>query len=189
MTDTEPPAISGDEEPRPDPGDVDEQFAVRLREERERKRWSQADVARQMTERGWGWHPQTVQKIENGHRKVSVGEGKVLAEIFGTTIDRLTMPGRQASAAWLLATYTARAETAMRQIGDWTSVLLHSQSQLELTVSGVERDGYFGSEEIRGLADEARDAMQFIPGDAVAEVVRGEIADEDPAPMRAEEGA
>lgn len=155
------------------PGGVaDERFAVRLREERERKHWSQADVARFMTERGWSWPPQTVQRIEAGHRKVSVGEAKALAEIIGTTVDRLTWPGKEASAAGLLTMFTVRAEQAWQQVATWTSTLLHAQRQLTSTLSSVERDGYFRSDEIRRIADEARYAIKLSPEEAVAEARR-----------------
>lgn len=165
MTDAEPSATTGT--PGLAPGVADEQFAVRIREERERRKWSQADVARFMTGRGWGWHPQTVQKIEAGHRKVTVGEGKALAEIFETTVDRLTWPGREASASSLLLTSTVRAEQAYHQISEWTYTLRFNQWQLERTVSGVERDGYFGSDEVRKLAEAARRVMELTPEEAV----------------------
>ena len=93
MTDIEQPATSGAGRVPLPPAVTDEQFAARLREERERKGWSQADVARRMGGPEQGWHPQTVQKIESGHRKVSVGEAKALAGVFETTVDRLTWPG------------------------------------------------------------------------------------------------
>lgn len=190
MTDAEPPATANDGTPPLPPGIADENFATRIREERERKRWSQADVARFMAERGWPWHPQTVQKIENGHRKVTVGEAKALAEIFKTTVDRLTWPGKVASAAGLLNMYTARAEQAWHQIAAWTDVLLTAQEHLEPNLSRAERDGYLGSAEIRRLAGEAREALAATPEGAVAEGRReDDEADEDPPPLLRAEGS
>lgn len=164
MTDAEPPATT--QVPPLAPGVADEQFAVRLREERERKRWSQADVARSMT--GWGWHPQTVQKIEAGHRKVTVGEAKALAQLFGTTVDDLTRPGQEAAVAWLLGDCTSRAYAALEKITDRTRALLHARFQLGVTTAESERAGHFGSDEIRKLAEGAREAMGLMPEDAVA---------------------
>lgn len=165
--------------PPPTPAGVaDERFAVRVREERERQKMSQAELARHMSERGWPYHPQTMQKIETGHRKVAVGEAKSLAEILGTTVDRLTWPGREASAASLLGTYTARARSAWGQVAEWAAVLEHAKAQLALTVSEAEAAGYHGSAEIRRLAAEAREAMRLSADDAVA---AGLAEDEQPA--------
>ena len=167
MTDTEPSATAEGGPPPMPPGVADEQFAVRLREERERRHWSQADIARIMAGRGWRWHTQTVQKIEAGHRKVPVGEAKALAEIFGTTVDRLTWPGQAASAAALLDQVTGRAENAWEQIASWTAALLWAQGQLAVTVAEVEKADYLGSPRIRELAEAARHAMGMNPDRAV----------------------
>ena len=180
MTDAEPPATTSDEPQSLPPAVTDEQFAVRLREERERKHWSQADVARLMGGPERGWHPQTVQKIESGHRKVSVGEAKALAGIFGTTMDRLTWPGRAASAAGLLDIFTGRAESAWEQIAAWTATLLWAQGQLGTTVGEAEAADCLGSQRIRELADGARKAIEMTPEAAV------ETGRKDHARMRAE---
>ena len=169
MTDTELSATAGNGPPPMPAGLADEQFAANVREERERKGLSQADVADRMRERGWSWHPQTVQKIEAGHRKVSVGEGEALGRIFGTTIDRLTWPGRVASATALLDMTIARAERAFKDISRATGTLLWCHRQLETTVSEAERDGYLGSDTIRQLADEARHWIAVMPEVAVLE--------------------
>ena len=180
MTDTQPSSSDGEGGPPPLPaGLADERFAVRIREERERRHWSQAEVAKQMTERGWPYHPQTVQRNEAGHRKVTVGEGKALAEIFGTTVDRLTWPGKEASAAGLLTMFTVRAEEAWQQVASWASTLQHAQRQLRSTLASVERDGYFGSDEIRRYAEEARYALGLTAESAVTEAGRSEEEEPD----------
>src|SRR6516164_3759995 len=91
-----PPSEPGGENgqaPRPEPaGLADERFAANIREERERRKLSQGELARRMAERGYPYYQQTIRRIEEGRRKVSVGEAKALAEILGTTMDRLTLP-------------------------------------------------------------------------------------------------
>ena len=164
--------------PRTPAGLADERFAVRIREERERRHWSQADLAKAMSAVGWPWYPQTVHRIESGTRKVSVGEAKSLAEIFGTIVDRLTWPGKEASAAGLLTMFTARADDAWQQVASWASTLRHAQRQLRSTLASVERDGYFGSEEIRRYAEEARYALGLTADAAVAEEEEEEPGDE-----------
>ena len=64
-TDTEAPDEDAEAGPPPLPaGLADERFAANIRDERERQGKSQADIARLMRERGWSYHPQTVQRIE-----------------------------------------------------------------------------------------------------------------------------
>lgn len=121
-----------------------------------------------MAERGWPYHPQTMQRIEGGHRKVSVGEAEALARILSTTMERLTWPGQMASAASLLDTFTGRAEEACAQIARWTSTLLFAQRQLATTVTEAEAGGLHGSEQIRVLVGEARDAMAVTPEEALS---------------------
>lgn len=153
--------------PRTPAGLADERFAANVRELRERNDMSQADLAREMT--NWRWYPQTVHRVEAGQRKVSVGEAKALAEILHTTVDRLTWPGREASAAALLDTTTARAESAYEQIAAWTASLLWAQHQLSATVADEERAGYLGSARIRELVQSARGAMKLTPEQAIAD--------------------
>ncbi|HLI38886.1 MAG TPA: helix-turn-helix transcriptional regulator [Streptosporangiaceae bacterium] len=169
MTGADPPETTSETPPPMPAGLADGQFAARIREERERKGWSQGGVARQMRQRGWSWYPQTVQKAEAGHRKVSVGEAEALARIFGTTIDRLTWPGQAAAAAALLDMSAARAGQAWRQIADGTRTLLYCQFQLALTAAEAEDAGYHGSDLIRRLAGDARQLLRAAPEDAVAE--------------------
>ena len=149
-------------------GLADEQFAVNIRETRERKGISQAALAAEMRERGWeAWYPQTVQKVEAGQRHVRVGEAEALARIFGTTMERLTWPGTTASAAALLDTSIGRAQGAWERIARETVTLLWNLAQLQTTVGEAERDGYLGSDEIREIVTEAKVVLQLMPEDAV----------------------
>lgn len=148
---------------------TDEHFAANVREARERLGLSQTDLAKQMAAAGWRYHPQTVHRIETGERKVSVGEGKSLAEILETTLDRLTWPGAEESAARLLDEFTGRAQTAYRQIVASTRALLWAQHQLTVTLGEAERSGRLASARIRPLARDAAQALEWTPEDAVAE--------------------
>lgn len=177
----------GRAKPQTQAGLADERFAGNVRERRERVKMSQADLAEAMAAGGFRWYPQTVHRVETGARKVSVGEAKALAEILGTTVDRLTWPGQEASAAGLLMEHTARAEQARQQIAEEAYALRHNQRQLELTVARVEQAGYFGSAEIRRLADAARKAMELSADAAVAEGFREHA--EVTASLRGETGA
>lgn len=148
-------------------GVADERFAVNLREQREIQGTSQAELARQMKERGWSWHPQTVQRVEGGHRKVTIGEAQAIAAILRTTADRLTWPGQAASVAALLETTAGRAYEAWEQITAWASSLLYAQHQLAITLSEVEGRQYLGSDKIQEIVHDARQAKELAAEDAV----------------------
>jgi transcriptional regulator with XRE-family HTH domain len=164
------PADGSEEAPPVEPaGLADERFATNIREERERQKKSQGELARQMAERGFPYYQQTVRRIEDGRRKVSVGEAKALADILETTMERLTWPGRAASSAAMLDMTTARGLSGWDQIAAGTRELLYAQYQLEVSIAEAERAGYYGSEKVRLITDEARAVMDLMPEDAVAQ--------------------
>ena len=108
------------EGPDADPaGVVDELFAIQVRETRERLKMSQGELARQMSARGFPYYQQTVRRIEDRQRKVSVGEAKALAEILGTTIDRLTEPVSAEETGYREPTACAAAGITRRQLDYW----------------------------------------------------------------------
>ena len=148
-------------------GLADEQFAINIREARERKGMSQSALADQMRARKWPWWAQTVQKVEAGQRHVRVGEAEALARIFGTTMERLTWPGTVASAAALLDMSIGRAQGAWERIANETATLLWNLGQLRITVGETERSGYLGSDEIRETVTEAKLTLQMTPEAAV----------------------
>ncbi len=100
-------------------GVVDELFAIQVRETRERLKMSQGELARQMSTRGFPYYQQTVRRIEDSRRKVSVGEAKALAEILGTTIDRLTEPVPAEETGYREPTACAAAGITRRQLDYW----------------------------------------------------------------------
>ncbi|RFA10395.1 hypothetical protein B7R54_15160 [Subtercola boreus] len=67
----------------------DEAFASMFRVAREAKGLTQDDVARHMSMRNYDFHQQTVYKIENGRRRVTVGEGVELASLVGLPVEAL----------------------------------------------------------------------------------------------------
>jgi len=62
-------------------------FANRLREVRERQELSQDELARRMRARGHDFRQQTIYKIETGNRRVIISEAVDLAEALGYTFD------------------------------------------------------------------------------------------------------
>ena len=67
------------------PVSAEQAVARRIRDLRRAPEWSQADLAARMTSRGWPWYPQTVARIEGGHRHLRIGELADLADIFAVT--------------------------------------------------------------------------------------------------------
>ena len=75
---------------------VETRFRERVRRERERRDWSQAELAKLLQDRGIASiYPTTVAKIEAGERAVRIDEATVLADIFDVSVDALL--GRSAS--------------------------------------------------------------------------------------------
>ncbi|OBB73161.1 hypothetical protein A5759_16270 [Mycobacterium sp. 852014-52144_SCH5372336] len=69
---------------------------MRVRRERERRDWSQAELAKLLQDRGIASvYPTTVAKIEAGERAVRIDEATALADIFEVSVDALL--GRSAS--------------------------------------------------------------------------------------------
>lgn len=65
-------------------------FGSRLKQARELIRCTQEQLAESMTSRGFDFTQATVYKIENGKRKVTVGEALAIASILATDIEMLT---------------------------------------------------------------------------------------------------
>ena len=75
---------------------IDAQFGKRVREERERRRWSQEDLASDRPVKGIPTYPSTIAKIEATRkpRAVRLGEAiGIAADLFEVALDALL--GRQ----------------------------------------------------------------------------------------------
>lgn len=79
------------------------QFGKRVRDERERRGWSQEELAKRLTDRGIeGMHSSTIAKIESSRkpRAVRLAEASAIAELFEVSLDvllgRSAIPDRDA---------------------------------------------------------------------------------------------
>lgn len=163
------PEETEDGPPLPRAGTEDNLFAANIRETRTRLGMSQGELARRMSALGWPWYQQTVRRVEEGSRRAGVGEAKAIARIFGTTVDRLTMPGRQAVAAALLESGADKAGEAWEQIAEWTAALLRAQRQLTVVVAETERADCKDAPPIVRLLDDARRALALAADSAVTD--------------------
>jgi len=85
---------------------TEDYFRNRLRTERGNRGWSQADIAKMLSDKGIRMHWTTVAKIEAGERSVRIDEATAIADLFETSLDALL--GRNVERGTDLA-YTLRA--------------------------------------------------------------------------------
>jgi len=149
-------------------GTQDAWLAANVRDARNRVGMSQGELGRRMKALGWPWSQQTVARTEDGARKVSAGEAAAVAGIFSTSVDRLLMPGRQASLLALLDAVTARALTAWEEAAEWGGELLAAQRQLAVTVKEAAASEFAADPRVIALVAEAEHAMTLTPEGAAA---------------------
>jgi transcriptional regulator with XRE-family HTH domain len=69
---------------------TEDRFRKRLRTERERREWSQSDLAQLLCDAtGAKWHPTTIAKIEAGDRSVRIDEAVAIAEVLEVPLNSL----------------------------------------------------------------------------------------------------
>ncbi|MDO8338441.1 MAG: helix-turn-helix transcriptional regulator [Microcella sp.] len=79
----------------PTPSAADQRFAAEVKKVRERRSMSQELVAELMRERGFRFHQATIYKIENGSRRVTVGEAEALSQVLGASLSFLIASGSE----------------------------------------------------------------------------------------------
>lgn len=86
-------------------------FRKRLRAERELKSWSQADMAKMLSDNGF--HATTIAKIEAGDRTVRIDEATAIADLLGLSLDALLgRKGLEDDASHALSALTDEAMAA-----------------------------------------------------------------------------
>lgn len=68
---------------------TEDYFRKRLRDERNSRKWSQADMAKLLSDKGVHMHPTTIAKIEAGERSVRIDEATGIADLLGISLDVL----------------------------------------------------------------------------------------------------
>jgi transcriptional regulator with XRE-family HTH domain len=100
---------------------IENRFRERVKKRRDRRGWSQADVAKMLGEKGIkGIYPTTVAKIESGERAVRIDEAAALADLFEVSLDALL--GRKQNSqedelAYLLRLLRDTARESSQQVG------------------------------------------------------------------------
>ena len=159
------------------------QFRVRVRRERERRDWSQAELAKMLMHKGiHSMYPTTVAKIESGERSVRIDEATALADIFDVSVDALL--GRSASFE-RDRLYAVRDAALQAQSG--VSAIFTTLINVFPELDGLKFDNH---ETIVVAATRALDALKTA-GDALGTVAGSptpkelaEMIDQPPAPRK-----
>ena len=99
---------------------VETRFRERVRAERDRRRWSQADLSKRLQAKGLDHIlPSTVAKIEGGDRAVRIDEANALADLFAISVDDLL--GRSPAGkdlAWVASRHWGIAQKSVGDVGN-----------------------------------------------------------------------
>jgi transcriptional regulator with XRE-family HTH domain len=96
-----------------------DRFRERIFHERDRRKWSQAEVAKRLTAMGIdSMHPTTVAKIEAGDREVKLDEAAAMADLYGLPLDTLLgrRPKGKRDLHYVLGALTDSAFTARTEL-------------------------------------------------------------------------
>ena len=146
---------------------TEERFAANLRMTREAVGVSQSRLADEMTARGWQWRQQTVTRVETGRRSVRLGEAKAVAEILGTSLDKLTQPTGEMRIVEELSEWTQQVRTAWLAIKEATARLLNAKGNLRIHPAATDRKPT--SERVLEAVRDAAHIQQLTPEGAVAQ--------------------
>lgn len=119
---------------------VETSFRKRMKHERDRRDWSQADLSKLLQRRGLEHiYPTTVAKIESGERAVRIDEATAIADLFEVSVDVLL--GRNVERGSNLA-YALRAVlNAARQSALQTAAIADALSDSLVDLDALEFNG------------------------------------------------
>ncbi|WP_416430066.1 helix-turn-helix transcriptional regulator [Paenarthrobacter nicotinovorans] len=139
----------------------EEQFARNLQAMRERKGWSQSELARRMVDAGWkNYNQMTISRTEKGDRPIRLNEARALAQIFGVPIDHMTYSEERLN----VSLAQDRVAAAYRALAAATRVFLDAQNALAVKADSAVLSG----EEIDtdGVEDWLQQAPEAVIEDA-----------------------
>jgi transcriptional regulator with XRE-family HTH domain len=147
-------------------GLTDDMFAVNIHQTRERKKLSQGELARRMAERGFPFYQQTIRRIEEARRKVSVGEAKALAEILDTTVDQLTASVPEADAALAVTAASIDVWDRAREVWKAVAALLAAREAAEKVLADTDGTQWA---QVREMREELATRLRFTGLDMLVE--------------------
>jgi len=107
----------------------------RIKDAREARNQSQADVARRMTEVGCKMHQTAVAKIEAGERRVALDEAITFAQVFGVSLAFLTAPAPTDETWGQVWIYLEAADAASQRVISARASSKKAQQELEASKS------------------------------------------------------
>lgn len=135
-------------------------FGGRLRAERERRGWTQAELAKRLTAAGWPVNPTVLAKIEaarpSDRRSVKIDEALAVAEVFGLSLDSLLGRTTADPNAELTLILRAAVETARRLAGEVSTI----ESTLHARFADLEALDYPGRKDLEIAIGQARVALR-----------------------------
>ena len=151
--------------------DADEtRFAESVQEMRERRGWSQGELARRMVDAGWPNYSQmTVSRTEKRERPIRLSEARALARILGSDVDRMvghrSPENEQAAVALLHSVVQDLVREVDRLSNDAVSAMGESARAIA-ALEAVEQSRPLSSPELESFADVAmnriRELVQYV---------------------------
>ena len=152
---------------------TDNRFRKRFRAEREHRGWSQEQLAKLLSRKGFPFYASTIAKIEAGDRSVGIAEAVAVAEVFEIPLDSLL--GRKPRAerdleyalgALMDAVYTSRTELhrTARSLRDRLEDIPSDFAELD-TLAGHGR-------EVFGHLETAREVLVKLENQLIADMER-----------------
>lgn len=176
---------------------VEARFSKRVKQERERRKWSQADLATRLKFKGLkGIYPTTIAKIESGERAVRVDEAAALADLFEVSLDALLglkHNSHEDELGYLLRVLRDTARLATQQVGATIESIRAQLDELPGDFDGAEELQQVGQNtwsthllgalkaliELDGTAGHLMDRRQRTSELAGQETVRSEAHDDE----------
>ena len=155
---------------------VVDRFREYVRSERDRRGWSQAEMAKHLRSAGLEYMiPSTVAKIEIGERSVRIEEACTYADVFSAPIDVMFGRGdRGVDAVWAASKLSTNAQKSVAELMAMRDRLADDTRDL---VTYSTSDGRF--DVLQNLAESAAAAAKSIDDAATAV---GKLATEFPMP-------
>jgi transcriptional regulator with XRE-family HTH domain len=163
----------------------DDQFGSRVKRGREERRWSQAEMAKMLCDRGVEpMHATTIAKIEGGTRSVRINEALGIADLFGISLDTLMGRANEPDDAVQLAFALRLLRDTARTASDRTlDEVREIQQYVRQITDGFEFDGSDELKDLAGVAcrhlDEAYESV-----DVLAQQVEDVMKATDPITRR-----
>lgn len=118
---------------------LEQRFSTALRQTREQRGWSQADLAREARQAGLrNFHPTTVSRIEANERSVRLNEADLLAGLFDVTLPELLQPSTPFSAASRTAARITEWEAAVSTLRAAHEGFLQADAVLTISVASLQ---------------------------------------------------